>query len=106
MFVVVWSLESCFLSRGELILVWGLWLWGLGGTFPQGNFSGVLRLANIVGGDVASPAPRLTEPPLAVAVHVLELQDADTLIGRDAQLVSTAGSEWVDGIVNLEWKNY
>lgn len=61
----------------------------------------VLGLADVVGGHVALAASGLAQPPLAVAVLVLELQDAQPLVGRDAQLVGTAGVEGVQGVVDL-----
>ena len=61
----------------------------------------VLGLADVVGGHVAALALRLAQPPLAVAVHVLELQDAHALVGRDAELVGAARAEGVEGVVDL-----
>lgn len=61
----------------------------------------VLGFADVVGGHVASAAFCLPQPPLAVAVHVLELQNPQPLVGCDAQFVGAAGAEGVEGVVNL-----
>lgn len=74
--------------------------WGRGGSSPPSSC--VLGLADVVGRHVAPAAFRLAQPPLAVAVHVVELQDPQLLVGGDAQLVGTAGVEGVEGVVNLE----
>lgn len=66
------------------------------------SISCVLGLADVVGRHVAPAAFCLAQPPLAVAVHVLELQDPQLLVGGDAQLVGTAGVEGVESVVNLE----
>lgn len=71
----------------------------LGGGVGKG--SGVLGLADVVGGHVATVTPGFAEPPLVIARHVVELQNADALVGRDAQLVGTAGTEGVEGVVDL-----
>lgn len=72
-----------------------------GGWRSVASVSCVLGLADVVGRHVAPAALCLAQPPLAVAVHVLELQDPQLLVGGDAQLVGTAGVEGVKGVVNL-----
>lgn len=61
----------------------------------------VLGFADVVGRHVASATFRLPQPPLAVAVHVLELQNPQPLVGCDAQFIGAAGVEGVEGVVNL-----
>lgn len=62
----------------------------------------VFGFADVVGGHVAPPACRLAQPPFAVAVHVLELQYPQPLVGRDAQFIGTAGVEGVESVEKLQ----
>lgn len=66
----------------------------------------VLGLADVVGRHVSSSSSvGFPQPPFAVSVQVLELQDAQPLVSGDAHLVSAAGVEGVQRVVNLKNKN-
>lgn len=69
---------------------------------PCNVCSCVLRFTDVAGRHVSPPAPVcLPQPPLAVAVQVLELEDPQPLVGGDAHLVGTTSLERVQGIINL-----
>jgi len=73
---------------------------------PRTAPSSVFRLADVVGWYVTAATAHLPQPPFAVAVHVLELQDADALVGRDGQLVGAARAEGIEGVVDLEERTH
>lgn len=82
---------------------WPVVAWEI--SLQQMCSSCVLRFANVVGWDVTPPSSCLPQPPLLVAIHVLELKDSDPLIGWNAELICTPRTEGVKSVIYLGGEN-